>query len=763
MDKDQELLKELLEIFKPEAEEHFTAISSALIDLEKTSSNASRKELIEMTYREVHSLKGAARSVNLSQVESICQSLEGIFAALKRGERELSRDLFDRLHGEMNALGAVIGASGAGQQVSASGSVDDEALKSGAGKSGPSESSRPFVPEDVTARLPRASNDLKSSFPVPAPHSETVRISKSRQDALLLQAEELLGIKLATAQRNSELREINTAFDTWKKEWGGIYSEFQVMHQSLRNSADPVPAKWSAATTKLVDFIDWTLHFIGSQQEALSALSTLSEHDQRTLGAITDELLEGMKVSLLLPASSSLAMLPKFVRDLSRDQGKEVDLVIQGGEIEIDRRIMEEMKDPLLHLVRNGIDHGMEKPEERAADGKANRGTLTLAISPKDGSKVEISISDDGAGIIPAKVRDAAIKAGVISPEEAAMMDEQQMLPLVFRSGVTTSPIITTISGRGLGLAIVQEKAEKLDGIVSMETRAGTGTTFRITLPLSRATYRGVLVRTGEHHFVVPSLNVERVIRIREDDIKTIENKEIIQACGKAIALVRLSDVMETGRGTTQGAGPQWVLAMVLVSAAKQMAFLIDEVLQEQEVLVKGLGSQLSRVRNISGATLLGTGKVVPVLNVPDLMKSAMMISAAQAGHDAGTRPDRKARKSILVAEDSITSRVLLKNVLEGAGYLVKTAVDGLDAFTLLRTENFHLVVSDVEMPRMNGFELTARIRSDRSLSELPVVLVTALESREDRERGIEAGANAYIVKSSFDQNNLLQIIERLI
>ncbi|MBI5590732.1 MAG: response regulator [Deltaproteobacteria bacterium] len=727
MEKDRELLEELLTIFKPEAEEYLSAISSALIELEKTAPGEAQKEIIETTYREVHSLKGAARSVNLTEAEGICQGLEGVFAALKRGERELSRDLFDRLHEEMDALGAVLASSCAEQAP-------------------PSTVQQILAPENIEKEVLR-----------------TVRISKSRQDALLLQVEELLGVKLATSQRISELRKINASFDAWKKEWGGIYPELQLMHQALHDSSDQVSGKWGAAAAKLFDFLDWNLHFIGSRQEELAALSTWAERDRRALSSIADELLDGMKVSLMLPASSSLAMLPKFVRDLSRDQGKEVDLVIEGGEIKIDRRIMEEMKDPLLHLVRNCIDHGIEGPAERAAKGKTLCGALTIAVSLKDGSKVEISISDDGAGIESTKVRDAAIRAGITSREHAAKMSEEQILPLVFRSGLTTSPIITTISGRGLGLAIVREKAEKLDGVISMETLAGKGTTFRITLPLSRATYRGVLIRAGDHHFVAPSLNVERVIRIKEEDIKTIENKEIIQVGGTALPFARLADIMNIGRGDRPGTAPQWWLAMILISSAKRMAILIDEVLREQEVLVRGLGSQLSRVRNISGATLLETGKVVPVLNVPDLMKSVMMISAALPGHDLGVQPTGNSRKSILVAEDSITSRVLLKNILEGAGYLVRTAVDGLDAFTQLRTESFHLVVSDVEMPRMSGVELTVRIRSDRSFSELPVILVTALESREDREAGIEAGANAYIVKGSFDQNNLLQVIERLI
>jgi two-component system chemotaxis sensor kinase CheA len=350
--------------------------------------------------------------------------------------------------------------------------------------------------------------------------------------------------------------------------------------------------------------------------------------------------------------------------------------------------------------------------------------------------------------------------------EGADEMDEGEALPLVFRSGVSTSPIITDISGRGLGLAIVVEKVEKLGGVVSLETRPDAGTSFRIVLPLTLATFRGVLVRAHEHIFVLPTVNVERVARVKEDEIKTVENRETIGLNGQVLSVVRLGDVLELPRKSAireEADATNHLYAAVVGSAEKRIAFLVDEVLDEQEVLVKSLGKQLSRVRNIAGATVLGTGRVVPILNVPDLMKSAVKVATAPA-RAAVTEGKVEARiKTILVAEDSITARTLLKNILEAAGYSVKTAVDGVDAFTTLRTEGVDLVVSDVEMPRMNGFDLTAKIRADKRLEELPVVLVTALESREDRERGIDAGANAYIVKSSFDQSNLLEVIRRLI
>ncbi|MBE0548250.1 MAG: response regulator, partial [Rubrivivax sp.] len=323
-------------------------------------------------------------------------------------------------------------------------------------------------------------------------------------------------------------------------------------------------------------------------------------------------------------------------------------------------------------------------------------------------------------------------------------------------------PIITDVSGRGLGLAIVREKVERLGGSISIESHRGAGTAFHIVLPLSLATLRGVLVRMGERLCVIPSAHVERVARVALKDIRTVENRETIVLDQAVVSLAGLGEVLEF---TRPAAGNTAVHASVIVLDQNEVrvAFRVDEILGEQEILVKSLGSQLARVRNVAGASVLGTGQVVPVLNVADLLKSAVNRVAAPLAPAAAVQPGPGTRQSILVAEDSITSRSLLKNILESAGYAVTTAVDGMDAFTTLRTAAFDLVVSDVEMPRMDGFDLTARVRADKRLAELPVVLVTALESREHRERGIDVGANAYIVKSSFDQSNLLEIIRRLI
>jgi len=321
-----------------------------------------------------------------------------------------------------------------------------------------------------------------------------------------------------------------------------------------------------------------------------------------------------------------------------------------------------------------------------------------------------------------------------------------------------------------LGLSIVSEKVENLNGRLTIETKDDQGTTFQIVLPMTLSTFRGIVIKTGEFKFILPTMNVERVMRVKAEDIITIENHDTIRIDEKILAVVNLAEILglqehrnDASRSqSSDSKSADFLRIVVLVAGENRIAFKVDDVLDEHQVLVKSLGKLLNRVKNISGATIMGSGNIVPVLHIADLMKSAIRTS----GRIKETTEEKdtliKSGK-ILVAEDSITSRTLLKSILETAGYQVTVAVDGADAYARAKSDEFDLIVSDVDMPRMNGFELTAKIRSDKKLSEIPVVLVTSLESRDDRERGLEAGADAYIIKSSFDQGNLLEVIHKLI
>jgi two-component system, chemotaxis family, sensor kinase CheA len=764
---DDEFLRELLATFKVEAEEHLQAMAAGLLELERAPAPEAQRRLVETVFRAAHSLKGAARAVDFTDIESLCQSLEEVFAAWKRNERTPSLTALDTLHRALDAVTGALAApeSPGGARVQSDWSSLRQSLRQLGTAASPSPAREPVQVEAVPAVLA-----LAEALPPPAPAAaekalaeETVRIAVAKLDARLWEAEEMLIAKLTAGQRAADLRELAGRFAAWRKAWVRVEPEVRALRQTHdRPAAGRTDPRLAAGLTRLVEFFDWSLDHLTTIENRVATLGRTAQQDRQVIGKLVDDLLDDSKKLLLLPFASLSASFPKLLRDLCRDLGKEVDLVIRGEKVEIDKRILEEMKDPLIHLLRNCIDHGVETPEQRTRLGKPPRATVNVAVSQVNGNKVEILVSDDGAGIDAEKVKESAVKHGFLSAAEAGQLGDAAARTLIFQSAVSTSPIITRLSGRGLGLAIVREKAEKLDGRVSVESQPGLGTVIRIVLPAMRATFRGILVEVAERLFIVPTVQVERVARVKPEDVQTVEGRETISLGGRAIALVQLAEVLELPPAEGDGELPPTTI-IVLGTGDQRIAFAVNAVLDEQEVLVKPLHKPLSRVRNLAGATVLGSGQVTPVLNVIDLLKSARRAGGAPARVAARAKPAQAEAKSLLVAEDSITSRMLVKSILESAGYKVKTAVDGMEALTLLRAEHFDLVVSDVEMPRLNGFELTVRIRADKKLAELPVVLVTALESREDRERGIDVGANAYIVKSSFDRSDLLETVRRLV
>jgi two-component system chemotaxis sensor kinase CheA len=781
--KETDFRKRLLSTFKVEAQDHLKTIISGLVGLEKTPPPDVQMEILETVYRGSHNLKGAARAVNLSDIETICQSVEGVFSLWKQKKISQSPELFDTLHHAIDTIRAILSSLEGGQPALEKNRIPEliqalSNLEAGAIEKGeillPTEEQElrtklsfittpqsPFSQEGQRGILETREYPLTTEHPA---SSETVRIPATKLGSLLLQAEEMLAVKHIVNQYAANLKDIATMIDLCKTEASRTHRDvFKEQRESAGKNGGREKGLAASQAARLREFFTWTQTHLKSLEGKLSAMTKSTLQYNKMLDRMVGNLHADMKEAMLLPFSSLLEIFPILVRNLSHEQGKEIDLVIHGETIEIDRRILEEMKDPLIHLVRNSIGHGIEIPETRVSYKKPRQGTITMSIAHLDGNKVEILVSDDGAGIDVSKVKEVAVKEKILSRMEADNLTEREALYLIFHSGISTSPMITDISGRGLGLAIVQEKVENLGGSISVKTAPYTGTTFRILLPLTVATFRGISVLVSDRVFLIPTTNVEKTIKVKNDEIKTVENRETITVNNRPVSFARLDRILELPHKKRKDEQTDSTTVLLLSVSGKRIAFGIDKILDEQEILVKNLGKQLARVRNIAGAAILGTGKPVPILNVPDLIRSAVKTAGAPAMPAVAAEKAEAKRKSVLVVEDSITSRILLKNILESAGYDVKTAVDGIDAITTLKTEHFDLVVSDIEMPRMNGFDLTSKIRGDKKLSELPVVLVTALEAREDRERGIDVGANAYIVKSSFNQSNLVEVVRRLI
>ena len=764
--KQEEFLRELLADFMIEAAEHRQTIITGLLELEKDHDKENRQDLVEVTFREIHSLKGAARAVNLIDIERLCQGMESVFSLLKQKSISVSQLFFDAIYAAIDLLDQYLADLSANRKtvkaevlvnvlkdVQALCKGSDTGIKTSKEPSDfgqyvpvksvvtPATTYKPVEFKD-TAEVDNPSNPDAPSQPAGIVSQLTeqnatlidiggskdfVRISTSKLTELLIQAEELITSK---SMIGYDLRELNR------------------IGQQARNKHKGFNGKDNQINTISDD---------------IQVLAKNMDQHYRIFSRTIDDLLFNIKNVLLLPFSNGLDWLPKFVRDLSKDLKKEVSFTIQGEEMEIDRRILEKIKDPLIHLFRNCIDHGIETPEQRLKNHKSPTGNLSFIITQENNREVTLTIKDDGAGINREKVVQAAIKAGIITQENVQNMSDDDIYSLIFQSGVSTSPFITDLSGHGLGLAIVAETVTMLGGSISVEALESKGTTFTIMLPITLLTFRGILIRIGEHHFVVPTKSVERVLRIKSSDIKTIENKETVNINGLIIGITWLSKVLELSSKNVRTNKNEIFHALIINAGQHRMAFVVDAILDEQEGIIKTLGSQLVNVRNVLGATLLGNGRIVPILNAAEVIESSL--NSPSLSFQATEMKDDESNKlkTILVVDDSITSRSLIRNIVESAGYHVKTAVDGSEAYSLLQEENFDLVVSDIEMPRMNGFELTSVIRKDKNFSELPVILVTALELPSDKQRGMECGANAYIVKSSFEQSNLIDAINRLI
>lgn len=726
-----EFKKKLLLTFRGEAGDHIRELGSGLLKLEAPDFSGPPAGILETVYRAVHSLKGAARAVDEKEIEAVCQALESALGGLKKDNAAPDAVLLDVLLGAVRTLEELASFAGTEKAGPVSGRAAgivsglETAIRQQPG-GGPSETPHPG-PRPGAAE--RAGAEPRPASP---PAAENVRVPLAALESLLRQTEEMLACKLASSQRCGDLKDLAAGIGLRRKEWAA--------------------ARPGTGT----EFIETLLAYLAGLEKAGNALRQAMEHDQRALASHIDRLHGEMKRTMMLPFSTLLEGFPLFLREMLRGQGKDADVLLEGTELAVDRRILQELKDPLLHLARNAADHGIERPEARLEKNKPPRGKIVISVSKKDGNKAEIVIKDDGAGLDTAKVAASAARLGLLDAEAAEKADPARAGALIFKSGVSTSPIITSLSGRGLGLAIVREKAERLGGTAEVRTRPGE-TAFRVEVPLTVSTLRGILVESGGEVFAVPLSQVERVGRARAGELGTVEGKAVLRTGGRTLPVSELCGTLGlAGVPGGRAGGGQFLVA---VSGGERAAFLVDQVVMEQELLVKGLGAPLSKVRGAAGAAVLGSGRVVALLNMRDLIETGTGAAAPRAADPA---EGRKRKKTVLVAEDSITARTLLKNILEAAGYEVKTAVDGAAAFELLRSVSCDLLVSDVDMPRMTGFELTARLRADKELADLPVVLVTALESDEDRAKGIDAGANAYIVKSRFEQSDILEIIGRL-
>lgn len=654
-------------------------------------------------------------------------------------------------------------------------------------KAAPLKPDQPAKPQTQTPKQPVSVPAKTVEPPIPGPAQasrtpeESIRVSTGKLDILMEQVAELQTARINAEQRLSEVRDLLERVEGWDVEWRQIRSELWRMGLTNSSQANapartPVPVQnsWNSDTRSLASlsgFLESNANHLRHSVVQLSGLVRSFDSDSRRMAQVMADLQDGVRRIRMLPISTVFETFPRLVRDTARAVGKEVNFVIKGGENEVDRTILEQVKAPLVHLLRNAIDHGLESTEARLAAGKPQQGLLELSAAQR-GANLQVEVIEDGGGINVEKVRESAVRKGLLSHEAAAAMTDQEAVWLIFRPGFSTKSEVTDLSGRGVGLDVVRENVEGLGGMIDVKSELGVGTTFTLTLPMSVATTLVMIVECGSRRFALPVTNILRIMQVEPERIGQLRGRAAIDFEGRPIALTHLANALSMGEADEGLKNDEPVQALIVGSADKRFAFLVDGVIGAQEVVVKSLLPPLDRVRRVAGATILGTGEVVMVVNVADLIRSSSLSSFAVSMHktalmDETVKSSKNAKPAepplVLCVDDSFTTRTLVKSIVEAAGYRTKQAADGLEAWNILQTEPIELVVTDVNMPRMDGFELTRTIRKNSHTRDLPVILVTSLDSPEERAEGVDAGADAHIVKGALRQEDLLETIKRLI
>ena len=773
----QSIREQLLCSFRTELSEHVQVMNDGLLALEQNKrTNKKREDSLYEIFRAAHSLKGAARSIGATTIEQLAHKLESVLDGLRNKTIEASSAMFNACYQALDAIQVVHAAYEAGETTPPTEALKAlialEAAQSGK-DSNRTKTPDPVIPSSLETQTTAAPDVPENNLAGVAGGNGTIRVNVDKLDALMTHLSELLVTKTRAEERLARAKELQDLLALWQREWFLVRSAYsRALHQDLSGALRRLgPVEKGQGTEndarvmgkdvlRLIDYLGTSQNRLVEATTRINGIVREYDGDTTHMSQVIDELGEEIKRVNMLPLNTITGPFGRMVRDLAQEAGKQAVLQIIGGETEIDKRVLEQIKDPLVHLLRNAIDHGIELPDSRQAHGKSREGTITLTAEQL-GKDVVISVSDDGSGLDLEEIRQAVHRQDKASVDA---LNEADLGEAIFRIGISTSRIITDISGRGVGLNVVRRNIEALHGRVDVEWTSGKGTSFIMTLPLRLTSTRGMLVQTSNQTFAIPVNAVDRVISIDPREVFTLEGHNAIHYDCRPITLLILGEVLSLKASPHTNTAP--IPAIVLNIAERCMAFAVDEIFGEQEIVIKGLGKQLVRVNCIAGCTIMGSGEIVLILNVNDLIKRAARDgyrSAFKIGaSDVAAEGEKKLR--ILVVDDSITTRTLEKNILEAAGYTVEVAVNGQEALDIVRINGIpDLMVVDIIMPLMNGFELTQKVKNDPHMSHIPVILVTSLDSPEDKARGIEVGAEAYIVKSNFNQNNLLEVIEQLI
>ena len=780
----------LLDIFKLESDEHIKSLNKGILELERDPADL---ELVDELMRIAHTLKGAARIVNNSDVQSIAHKVEDLFGIMKGGEIVIDSSLIDILFEALDSVEEIIESAltGGGHIVEVAdlcrrledaqkGEVvlkrrqEGEKVCPAGEESEKKEDGTGELKEEKTAAKEENNQDKEKQRDGQEKKSpakrrsivekkmvqkglgdQAIRVDLKRLEKILTLSGEMYTAKAQFIEQHRTVRSVMLS------SMESLRDQVQVKTLTERYVSKLLAGDRGESRLEMeqiLDLIEKSYLFALDFQERLRGCEEDLDRLNTQFGYLVDDLQDEVMRSRMLPASTIFDPNIRFVRDHARENSKEIRVNIQGGDTLVDRNILELVKDPLMHLVRNACDHGIELPEERAARGKEREGVISLVAYQK-GDRVIIEIEDDGQGIDPDTLRKTIVKKRLVSEEQSEKIPNPELYKFLFLPGFSTREKVSSTSGRGVGLDVVKNNLENVQGQVEVNSDPGSSTKFSISLPFTVGVNACLLVKSGQETFTIPLSRIEENITIEEKDIKTVEGRETIDFRGKIISLVHLGSLFQLEGGTPlNGHRP----VVVLGTGEQMVGIVVDEFLGVQEVVVKALDRRLGKVQDIMAATIMANGEVGYILDVQDILRSVEEY-AGLVTFSTIEESTASLRKNVLVVDDSLTIRELEKKVLLNAGYAVDTAVDGLDGLMKIRQKNYHLVLTDIDMPRMNGFDFIANLKKEEKHRDLPVIIVSYKEREEDKRRGMEVGASRYIVKNQFDNQALVETVNQLI
>ncbi|MBF0558868.1 MAG: hybrid sensor histidine kinase/response regulator [Nitrospirae bacterium] len=748
--------------FADEAREHIGKLNEGLVALEKNPDDA---ETINAIFRSAHTIKGSSRMLKLAQISEVAHKLEDALGALREKTIVYSTELADVLFKATDVIADMIEKTAAGQEITADNSLlCEELAKVAEGAVSPVTSGQKGEAEENAGLNTHETVTMPAEGPSPAEAKAPVP-SESAPPDIRQQEVERAGVKSAHSNKTLATVRISAdKLDELIKLMGELVSNQNRLKQALRD----IKATGRAAKKNLELVLKRKKENNGIFPDAVvnSAQSLFAELNQLLSGMrdynniqelLTDELQTNALRMRMVPLSTVFDSLPRMVRDIARSIGKETEIVTEGGDIELDKKMIEKIGDPLVHMIRNAIDHGIEAPEERIKSGKPARGTIRVSASYDAGS-VLIVIADDGSGIPLERIKEKALRKKMYSEDELAAMSESAVIDMIFQPGFSTSAIITDVSGRGVGMDVVKRNiVEELRGAVSIESKAGKGTAFNVRLPMTLAVMRILLIGVSGMTFGIMTNYVTEIVRVAESDFKQVVDKKAITLRNEFVSVAGLDNLLNVPGPAGRAQEP---LIIIVRIGSENIGLIVDTLLDEEDMVIKSLPPHMKNIHLVSGVALSGKNEIISILHVPGLMEAAKEVSGEGKGARAVKEEEKGLR--VLVVDDSVNTREIEKSILEAYGYNVELAEDGMEALEKAREFKYDIIITDVEMPRLDGFSLTEKLRKEENYRDTPIIIVTSREKDEDKKRGIRVGANAYIVKGTFDQSNLLETMQNL-